>query len=117
MARMSQLALLEDLNDSGGRIDGELTHTGFSHPHLQRGHPELLHKIKRESAYAVVFHRTFPMLTLPLCSLRPLAAQSGRKKGSKKDAKNSQSASEQSPILTSTSPGKKNRTFAQPVPI
>jgi hypothetical protein len=48
MARMSQLALLEDLNDSGGRIDGELTHTGFSHPHLQRGHPELLHKIKRE---------------------------------------------------------------------
>jgi hypothetical protein len=49
MQRMSQLALLEDLNDSGGRIEGELTHTGFSHPNLQRGHPEMLHMIKRES--------------------------------------------------------------------
>lgn len=48
MSRMSQLALLEDLNDSGSRIDGELTHTGFSHPNLQRGRPELLHLIKRE---------------------------------------------------------------------
>lgn len=48
MQRMSQLALLEDLNDSGGKIDGELTHTGFAHPNLQRGHPEMLHMIKRE---------------------------------------------------------------------
>lgn len=55
MVRMSQLALLEDLNDSGGRIEGELTHTGFSHPHLQRGHPELLHKIKRESLLCFTF--------------------------------------------------------------
>jgi hypothetical protein len=47
MVRMSQLALLEDLNDSGGRVDGELTHTGFSHPHLQKDRAELLHLIKR----------------------------------------------------------------------
>lgn len=50
MQRMSQLALLEDLNDSGGRIEGELTHTGFSHANLQRGHPEMLHMIKRKRA-------------------------------------------------------------------
>ena len=49
MVRMSQLALLEDLNESGGRVDGELTHTGFSHPHLQKDKAELLHLIKRES--------------------------------------------------------------------
>ena len=49
MVRMSQLALLEDLSDSGGRVEGELTHTGFSHPSLQRGHPELLYLLKPQS--------------------------------------------------------------------
>jgi len=61
MLRMTQLALLEDLNDSGGKVDGELTHTGFTHPHLQRGHPEMLHMIKRtylnfELSYRNILH-------------------------------------------------------------
>ena len=56
MIRMSQLALLDDLNDSGGTVDGELTHTGFTHPHLQRGHPEMLHMIKRELESASYEH-------------------------------------------------------------
>lgn len=54
---MSQLALLEDLNDSGSKVDGELCHTGFSHPHLQRGHPEMLHMIKRKFLCASSEHQ------------------------------------------------------------
>lgn len=64
MHRMSQLALLEDLNDSGGRVEGELTHTGFSHPHLQRGHPEMLHMIKREHRASANFEMANPALGL-----------------------------------------------------
>ena len=64
-----------------------------------------------------VSHFPVALATRTYADTPGLTAQSGRKKGSKKDAKNSQSASEQSPILTSTSPGKKNRTFAQPVAI
>lgn len=106
---MSQLALLEDLNDSGGRVDGELTHTGFSHPCLQRGHPELLHKIKRKC-----------LTTLWKYEKRTAdkkgTAQSGRKK-SKSMAKSEAEAAERSPTLASTSPGKKTRTFAHPMPL
>lgn len=101
---MSQLALLEDLNDSGGRVDGELTHTGFSHPHLQRGHPEMLHMIKREYEHPL----TSKIQRSPGTDFRCLlfTAQSGRKR-TKKEVSASAALDELSPAL---SPGRKTRT-------